>query len=286
MKQTPRNQFPYPSEREEPFYDNFVAGILAEDNAHWAHADNTNLTFYSEAVFTWNAGTDTLSWDDIIYVSGFADQFPAFIPAGSVQIQDGEVVFFKMLRLLGEATELTLYRSNRIFLQGSRLHDLKLFVRRVGTTLYFGGGYASIANGQAGVIFGAGIGGGSGTITLVQSPLGSIDVTNPGGPTVSVDVVFAGNGVANTAARSDHTHAGTSHQHQPPLIIAPGAGSSGPFNMGFTSPQLTRVDVFRNGQLQREGAANDYEVNLGTGLVTLTFTTLAGDVLTFWRETT
>ena len=290
MKLTPRNRFPYPEEREEPFYGNFVAGLIAEDHAHWANADNGNLTYYSSAVVSWDAGTNTLDWDDVVFITGFADSYPAFLPAGSINIQDGEVVFFKMPRYLKAPTELTLYRSNRIFLEGVRLHDLRLFVARIGTTLYFSDGL-SMLTGQSGPLFGGGLGGGGGggTITLIQSPLGTISVSNPAGPTVSLETSFSGSGgalgVAASSARSDHAHAGTAHNHQPPLIFTPGAGSSGPFNMAFTSPTLLRVDFFRNGQLQREGAGNDYTLALGTGLVTLLFVTLAPDVLTFWRET-
>ena len=31
MAVTPRNSFPYPDEREQPYYQNFVAGVFAED---------------------------------------------------------------------------------------------------------------------------------------------------------------------------------------------------------------------------------------------------------------
>jgi len=245
VKLTPRNKFPYPEEREEPFYDTFRAGMLAEDNAHWANADNGNLVFWSNAEFSWDAPTDTLSWDDVIYVSGLADSFPAHIPAGSMVIRPSEVVFFQMPRFLQAVTALTLYRGNRIFLDGARLHDLRLFVMRRADTVYFQG-QLSMTNGQTGPLFGGGLGGGGG-----------------------------GGG-------------GGDHDHQTPLIIQPGAGSSGPFAMGFTSggtPPLEHVDVFRNGQLLRAGAGNDYLINLVTGSVTLNFTTLAPDVLTFWRRT-
>lgn len=154
---TPRNNFTYPSEREEPFWDSFKAGVLAEDAAMWANAENSNTQFQGGGVFEWDSINDTLIWTDTIYVAGFSTPFKVSIPGpASIEIQENEVVYFKMLRLLNQNIEVELYRSNRTYMEGVRLHDLRLFCTRWNDTIYFTNGL-SLKEGQIGPVFGAGL---------------------------------------------------------------------------------------------------------------------------------
>jgi len=154
---TPRNFFPYPSEREQPFYDTYKAGELAKDAAIYANSDNTNIVWQGGGVFSWNASTDTLFWTGTIYVNGYHTPFGGFIPEGSIRLQEDEVIYFKMPRLVqNDYAELSLYRSSRIYLEGTRLHDLKLFVARHGSTVYFANGL-SLKDGDTGPLFDAGL---------------------------------------------------------------------------------------------------------------------------------
>lgn len=152
MAVTPRNSFPYPDEREQPYYQNFVAGVFAEDAAMWANADNGNLLFRGGGTFTWDSGTGALTWSTTITVTGKADAFAATIAAGSIVIADGEVAFFQMPRLLTATTAVLLRKANRISLAGTRLHDLRLFALRDGTKLWFPGQIA-MDNGYSGPLF-------------------------------------------------------------------------------------------------------------------------------------
>ena len=126
---TPRNNFPYPSEREEPFYDSFKSGELAKDAAVYANSDNSNVQFVGGGIFSWDATSDFLFWTDTIQVNGWHSPFGGSIPSGSIFVQQDEVVFFTLPRLVQTAdTTLQLYKSNQLFQEGVRLHDLKLFV--------------------------------------------------------------------------------------------------------------------------------------------------------------
>jgi len=61
------------------------------------------------------------------------------------------------------------------------------------------------------------------------------------------------------------------HQHEPAyLYIAPAAGifTITPIPV-LTTPDLSRVSIWRNGQLLFEGATEDYTVDLNTGIITL-----------------
>jgi len=223
---SPRNLFPYPSEREQPFWDVFKSGQLAQDAAIFANSDNTNIVWQKGGIFSWDAATDTLFWTDTIYVNGFHTPFGGFIPEGSIQLQENEVIYFQMPRLVqNDNNELQLFRSSRIFLEGARLHDLKLFVTRRDNVLYFANG-CTLKDGDTGVLFGAGL--------------------------IKISSVLP-------------------HQHEIAwLYIAPAAGlfTLTPVPI-ITTPDLFRVDVYRNGQLLVEGAAEDYTVDLTTGIITL-----------------
>lgn len=228
---TPRNNFPYPSEREQPFWDVFKAGELAKDAAIFANSDNSNIVWQKGGIFSWDASTDTLFWTDTIYVNGFHASFGGFIPAGSIVLQENEVIYFQMPRLVqGADDELQLFRSSRIFLEGARLHDLKLFVTRRDDVLYFANG-CTLKDGDTGVLFEAGL--------------------------IKFSTVLP-------------------HQHEPAwLWIAPAAGvvllTPAPV---IVTPDLARVDVYRNGQLLVEGLTEDYTVDLSTGVITLNVPTV------------
>jgi hypothetical protein len=242
---SPRNFFPYPSEREQPFFDTYKAGELAKDAAIFANSDNSNVVWQKGGIFSWDAATNTLFWTDTIYVNGFHAPFGGFIPEGSVQIQENEVIYFKLPRLVqNDDVELELYRSSRIFLEGVRLHDLRLFVTRRDDVIYFANG-CTLKDGDTGVLFESGI--------------------------IKLSTVVP-------------------HQHEDAwLYIAPAAGipTLTPVPI-ITTPDLVRVDVWRNGQLLVEGVTEDYTVDLTTGIITLNVPTVVvpnPDKFIVFRET-
>jgi len=322
---TPRNLFPYPTEREEPFNDSFKGGVLAEDSSHWAVAENGNLTFVDGGSFTFDAANDLVYWTAQIDISGFSTGYAAFIPGPrSLEIKDQEVVFFKMPRLIqNQNVEAELFRSNRIFLEGVRLHDLRLFVYRRGDTLYFPNG-VSLRDGETGVLFGSGLGVITGTVphshatAVLLVPPAATTALNPLPPYIApelkrVDVfkngllliegggedytVDYGTGTINLTVAAggadkyvvwrelqEFTALTTSHEHAVKLVITPGIPGTTLLNVLATSPALERVDVFRNGQLLVEGGGEDYTVDLTTGLVTLAVGSLGGDKFEIMRE--
>lgn len=242
---TPRNSFPYPSEREQPFYDTFKSGELAKDAAIFANSDNSNIVWQQGGIFSWDASTGVLFWTDTIYVNGFHGPFGGFIPEGSIVIQENEVVYFKFPRLVQTThAELQLYRSNRVFLEGTRLHDLRLFVTRRNDVLYFANGM-TLKDGDVGPLFEAGL--------------------------IKLSTVLP-------------------HKHEPAwLYIAPAAGITSIIPAPvIVAPDLVRVDVWRNGQLQVEGISEDYTVNLLTGEINLNVPTVVvpnPDKFIVFRET-
>lgn len=323
---TPRNDFPYPSEREEPFYDSYRAGELARDAAIYANSDNSNIQFMGGGTFSWDAANDLLFWTDTIQVNGFHSPFGGYIDSASVTIQEDEVVFFEMPRLVQDAdAQLTLYRSSRIFIEGVRLHDLRLFVTRRGDTLYFYNGQ-SLQDGDTGTLFGQGLiplstvlphqhedawvytAPGAGITQLTPQPvitspdLFRVDVFRNGVLQADPDdyTVNLTSGVITLVqstvvvpnpdrfvvwreTRDPSAVSVSSHQHASKLILSPTPGTS-VLNALATSPFLLRVDVFRNGLLQVEGAGDDYTADLGTGLITLSVQSVLNDRFEIFRE--
>ena len=154
---TPRNLFPYPSEREQPFFDPFKAGILAQDASIFANADNSNLLWQGGGIFSWDAPNNLLFWTEAIYVNGYHSPFAGVLPTGSVIIEENEVIYFQFPRLVQNAdVTLELFRSSRVFAEGVRLNDLRLFVARRNNVIYLANG-DSLVDGDAGAVFESGL---------------------------------------------------------------------------------------------------------------------------------
>ena len=242
MESSPRLNIPLPSPFEEPYYQTGRDRDLAWDAGMHANAESSQLQFLSTGVVGWdkdgappNAGS--LFWTEDIEVTAFSTPFKAVIAGGvSVELQDGEVLFFTMPRMLRDNLEVTLYRANRIFVENTRAYDLRLFAARVGDTIYFQNG-ASLLSPQQGMVFG-------------------------GGLFPSVAVPF--------------------HEHEDVLVIEP-PGVTSLLDTLMTSPDLLRVDIFRNGQLLAEPA--DYSMNYTSGIATLVVPSVPAERFVIWRET-
>lgn len=287
---TPRMEFPYPSERERPFFAVYKAGELARDAAHWAHSENHNLVFAGGGTWTWDAGTNELTWTDDVLVLGFTTRQYLTIPAQTLEIEDGEVVFFNVLRLLQTNATADLEKGATIGKSGVRLHDLMLFAARVGDVVYFPG-QKSMQDGDAGPLFGGGLPiGSSGGITFITAGDGIIVLT-PAGPnaTVAADFTTAGgtNGTSTKVARGDHSHVGL-ETFEAELVLIPGAGQTTldlDADAAITAKTLLDAKVYRNGQRLTQGALRDYTVNLPAKQANLNFTTNDDDVFVVDRRT-
>jgi len=290
-KQTRLMGFTFPAPNEEPFQEPFEEGMRQQDVSAYANSENGNLIWSGGGTVSWNSGTGILTWTADINITGMSTG-PRFavLEAGSVSLEDGEVAYFIMPRLLVADVIVELMRSGRIFSTGAKLHDLRLFAVRIGNIVYFGDG-SSIQNGESGAIFGSGLGGAGGITLIQQGADGGVVVTNGGGPTVDLEADFAGSGgnfgVATTVARSDHSHAGVVHTHEPQLKIEPGAGVTS-LNLnadgGIGAKTLIYAAIFRNGVLQSEG--DQVTINLGAQSAALLFTTVASDRFLIERVTT
>jgi len=320
---TPRLSIPVPSEFEEPYYETSRDGSLALDSIGYSNAENSQLQFLSTGSVGWDVAgappNGLVYWTEDIDVTGFSDAFKAYIAGGaSVEMQDGEVLFFLLPRALRARTELTLYRSNRIFLEGSRLPDLRLFCARVGDKLYFQNGL-SLKDGQEGELFGGGLF--PSTITpihqhepalVIQPPSAGVSTLDAGITAPDLIKVEVYRNGQLLAAPDDYTiNLGTGivtlviptvhgserfvllretrdpisltlgHSHLSTLVLKP-APATALLDMLVTAPVLDAVDLFRGGAILVE--PDDYTLDTGTGFVTLVTPTGVGEVFVAHRR--
>lgn len=158
---TPLNNFPFPSENEEPYFSIMRSHFVATDASHWALAENDNLIWNGGGNLVWNAGSGTLTWGSSIDIRSHTTVFKVSVPGppapgGEVILQDGEVAFFRMPRSLVADQVVTLEVGPITRIPGTRLHDIKILAARLGDTLHLPQG-KSLKDGESGLLFGGGI---------------------------------------------------------------------------------------------------------------------------------
>ena len=313
---TPNLAVGTPSEFEEPYYQTGRNRDLAWDTLIFANAENSQLQFLSTGIVGWDstaaAPNGVLFWTEDIQVTAFTTSFKAVIAGGvSAELADGEVLFFTMPRKLRANQAVTLYRANRIFLEGQRLPNLRLFAARVGTTIYFYNG-ASLTDGQQGLVFGGGLFPATVIPLHMHLPvlkiepasagIAILDVmsTSPDLITVSLwrngklqaepddYTINLGTGLITLVVptvsaterflvhRETRDPVGplTDHTHLAPLVLNP-APATGIIDILLADPFYQGADIFRNGDIQSDPA--DYSLDTVTGFATLVIPTVAGE---------
>jgi hypothetical protein len=314
---SPRLGIGLPDEREEPYYQTGRNRDIAWDAGVFANAENSQMVLLGGGNLGWDADatdpdTGILFWSENVEITSWTTPFKAIIEGpASVELQDGEVLFYVMPRLMRQNTVVQLYRSNRVFLEGTRIHDLRWFCVRVGTTIYFQNGL-SLKDEDLGLVFGGGLF--SPSLTVPHEHKDALKIEPPSAGIGTLDVLATApdlkrvqlyrNGflqsdpddysislatgiitlVTPTVSSSerfivlrecqDTVSPTTTHDHLPPLIINPIPVTT-LLDMLVSSPTLDAVDLYRNGLIQAE--PDDYSLDPGTGFVTLVQPTVLGE---------
>lgn len=324
---TTLNSLPVPVEHEEPYFTTMQSYFIAMDQGVWALAENDNLIWAGGGNFSWSGVAGTLVWGLPVYVTAKTSPYRAVIqgppaPGGQVTLQDGQVAYFKMPRHMVADQIVPLQVGSITVLPGTRLHDIKIFAVRVGTTVYFADGH-SLKDGEIGEIFGAGLG----TTVPPHEHQPSMTIEPPFAGTTVLDLNIASfapsvlkkvqlyrNGqllaapddytvVLSTgivtlvvptimplerfvALRETSPTAGSpgDHLHLQPRIVNPPPGTTQVDCLvtSLDDPALQRVDVFRNGAILVD--PDDYTIDLTTGLITLATATVLGERIVVQRE--
>jgi hypothetical protein len=159
---TPLNQYPTPAEFEEPYFPTIKSYFLATDAGDWALAENGNFIWAGGGSFSWSAVTGIVTWSNSVTIRSKTTVFSFTIagppaPGGTITLQDGESAYFQAPRLLVSNQLVSLIIGPITQIPGARLHDIRLFATRIGSTVYFADG-KSLKDGESGELFGAGTG--------------------------------------------------------------------------------------------------------------------------------
>lgn len=207
---SPRMQWSYPSENEDPWWEKFVDLIRGMDASGYAAREDRNLLIMGGGTVAWNSGTGVLSWSSAIEFlspnTGFLNQ----IPAGSVTIADGQVVRGNVARALGANASMAVSSAGFAL---SNDNSVVLCIRR-GTQLFWRNGLL-MSNGDT--VSGIGSTQGGGAVTLAG------DVTGPSGTNVVERI--RGTNVVGTAPTANQLLAFVSPNWTPVTI---GGDISGP----------------------------------------------------------
>ncbi len=316
---SPRNRIPLPAEFEEPYYQVAHDRDLAWDAAVFAEAENSQLQFTGGGIMGWDLANDLLFWGDAIGVTSFTTSFQATISGpASVTLQEGEVLYFRMPRAMKADTAVSLYRANRIFLEGTRLHDLRLFAARIDDVIYLYNGL-SLKDGDTGVLFGAGLVAASifpphqhKDVLVIEPPSAGVavlDVLDTAPDLARVHVYRNGQRISSPGDYSIDLVTGlitlvvptvsaserflidkeianppatpTTHMHLTVLKIEP-LPATALLDVLVTAPLLARIALYRNGARQAE--PDDYSLDTATGFVTLVAPTVVGERFLVDRE--
>jgi hypothetical protein len=90
--------WPYPTAETDPWFESFVAFVLAMDASGHASREDRNVFAAEGGVITWVPGTDTLSWAGEIFISAPSTGFSWRVPANSVTLNVGEVLYVSLAR--------------------------------------------------------------------------------------------------------------------------------------------------------------------------------------------
>lgn len=199
MATSPRMRWPFPNEGADPWYDSFAAMVDASDASAFAAFETQGIFISGGGDFTFNASTDSLSWDADAQINNAVVGVPQFFDAGAVTLQDGQFAYVNLVRgAPPEAPFVTIKVASSLPNTG---YDSVLFLwLRVGARVFFRNG-AVLQDGDTAAIFdeGGGGGGGSGTVTSVTAGIGlSGGVITTAG---TIDVVYGSS--PNTACEGD-----------------------------------------------------------------------------------
>lgn len=136
-EQSPRMQWPYPAENEDPWWDTFQDFIRAADSSVFAARDDRNLILMGGGTVAFNAGTGSLSWSSQIEIFSPNSGFLNLIPAGNIVLADGQVFRARLTRAPGANTNVSNQQAAS-FAENSD-NSIVLCIRR-GSTIYWRNG--------------------------------------------------------------------------------------------------------------------------------------------------
>lgn len=98
MPNSPRMLWPYPAENQDPWFDAFENMVVAMDSSVHAAREDRNIWMGGGGTVSFNSGTGELSWTEPFEIYTTEVGFIHTIPAGSVLLEDGELIYVNVVR--------------------------------------------------------------------------------------------------------------------------------------------------------------------------------------------
>lgn len=146
-EQTDRMGFPFPSQNKDPYFNDFESMMRALDAAGFAGREDRNIFVVSTATFTYAAFTGLLTWGDEIDIFVATTGRLLVVPAGSVNLLDGQVLWVDLVR--GSLSNQTLVAQVSSTIPSSNTALILAF--RFGTLVLFRGSRV-LLDGESGAV--------------------------------------------------------------------------------------------------------------------------------------
>lgn len=98
MPYTLKTKFPYPDFKVDPWFDAFISMVEALDYEFWAEWEDRNIILMRGGQISWSVVNAKLSWTNDIEVLSALVGFYLRIPAGYVNLQEGEMFYVSAVR--------------------------------------------------------------------------------------------------------------------------------------------------------------------------------------------
>lgn len=146
MPNSPRMNWPFPAEDQDPWYEVFEDYVTQNDASGFASREDRNLVFSGGGVFSWTA--DTVAWTETIEILSTIAGFKITVAPNSVEVTDGQVMYLDLTR----APTANVATTVQVASQAPSTDTSYVLAVRVGSVLYFRHG-VSLALGTSKNIF-------------------------------------------------------------------------------------------------------------------------------------
>jgi hypothetical protein len=129
-EQSPRLVLPYPSAEDDPWFDAFRDFVNAIDAVGYASREDRHAVLAEGGVINWTA--PTFSWASALMITAPITGFLWQIPAGNIDIANGETAYVTLSRAPGSNTNVAIVASSTV----PSTNDAFAIATRIGDRLY------------------------------------------------------------------------------------------------------------------------------------------------------
>jgi len=98
MPNSPRMNWPYPSQDQDPWFDQFVAMVQSQDASAYANREDRQLVLARGGIWEFDASSGLLEWDADLEVLSLVSGPRLVLPAGNVTLTDGQALYVNLTR--------------------------------------------------------------------------------------------------------------------------------------------------------------------------------------------